>query len=96
MPRAEIAEGPARCEQAARFVLLSLAWHFRHRDRFLFHKGFQQGHSLREGVRAAFQTAGTPGGLKRRMAVAVFGSQVCAMGDEELDEFIEAVFGGAV
>ena len=66
------------------------------RETLGLHQGFQQGHGFRERIRTAAIAAGTAGYVKRRAAVGVLGGQVGAIGDQEFDELIEAVFGGTV
>ena len=69
---------------------------FRYRNALGFHQGFQQRHSLRERVRAAAHAAGATGHVEGRAAAGVFDGEVGAIGDQEFDELVEAVFGGAV
>ena len=66
------------------------------RDPLGFHQGFQQRHGLGERIRAAAIAARAAGDFEGRAAVGVFSGQVRAIGDQEFDELVEAVFGRAV
>ena len=68
----------------------------RNRNPLRLHQGFQQRHGFRKCIRTAASTASAAGDVEWRTAAGVFDGQVGAVGDQEFDELIEAVFGGAV
>ena len=88
---------PAQCigpAFASSYFLLPAA-NVRYRDPLRFHQGFQKRDGVRERIRASLKAAGAAGGVEGRAAAGVFGGQVGAVGDEEFDELIEAVFDGS-
>src|SRR5580658_9231560 len=66
------------------------------RDPLRLHQGFQQSHGFGERVGAAATSACAAGDFERSAAAGVFGGEIGAVGYEEFDELIEAVFGGAM
>ena len=66
------------------------------RNAFLLHQRFQQRHGLRICIRTTASAACAAGDIERRATAGVFDGQVGAIGDQEFNELIEAVFGGAM